>query len=237
MKKIYARLFWIFIPAMLLLSTSCLDITEEYYIRKDGSGTASLKMDMSQMLSLLESFGGMDSTGESMKDVDEMFTDNKSVEELGGTPGIFNIRNISDKETGIVGFSYEFKNLEALNQSLGKGGDMSKITSSMGMGEDSEATGDSGPNKMTLKGKKFTREHPADVMKKPEGTDDESMGMAAAMMAEGEYKIIYHFEQKVKKTNMLNAVIGEDGKTVVVKNSMASLVKGEAKFGGNISLR
>jgi hypothetical protein len=237
MKKIFSRLFWLFIPALLLVSSSCLDITEEYFIRKDGSGKATLKIDMSQMLTLLESFGGMDSTGESMKEMDDMFQDNASIDKLKEIPGIFNVQNISDKGTGIVGFSYEFKNLEALNSSLGAG-DLSKLTSGMGMGGGEEAAEtEAGPNLMTLKGKKFTRQHPADKMEKPKESEDDSMGMAAAMMAEGEYKIIYHFEQKVKKTSMPNAVIGEDGKTVEVKNNMAALIKGEAKFGGNISLK
>jgi hypothetical protein len=236
MKKLTRIFLWLMVPAVMLFSTSCFDIVEEYHFHRDGSGTATIKMDISSMMSMLDAFGGGESSSESTAEIDKMFEDNETIETLKNVPGISNVTNISNREEGIVGWTYDFASIEALNNSINTGGDLSDLASSMGMSE--EVTEDK-VNKMALDGKKFTRIHPTDDAKKEKTSeeDKESAELAAAMLAEGEYKIIYHFDQRVKSTNMEGAVISDDGHTVVVKTNLGELSKGEIKMGGKIKLK
>jgi hypothetical protein len=49
---------------IVLGASACFDIEENYHFRKDGSGTAQVTVDISQMMSMLKSFSqSMDSLG------------------------------------------------------------------------------------------------------------------------------------------------------------------------------
>ncbi|HHG86637.1 MAG TPA: hypothetical protein ENJ82_17950 [Bacteroidetes bacterium] len=227
--------------ALLFISigfSSCFDIFEEYHFNKDGSGSAKFTVDVSQMMTLMESFSAsMDSTGEMTNSVDEMFSDNKAEKSLQQLPGISDIKTLNDKAAGIVGFSYKFANLEALNNALiATDGnlDMSKM---MEMGEEG-ATGESSTeNTFSKKGNKWTRVFELNRPKNEE-EEDEFQGMAEAMFADHYYTIQYYFEQNVKKVKKNdNAQIGADGKSVEIKTSMQDLIKGQANFSSLIKVK
>lgn len=54
----------IFGAVLLLTSTSCIDIVEEMFLNKDGSGKYTMRMDMSGMISMIKMMSSMEDFGE-----------------------------------------------------------------------------------------------------------------------------------------------------------------------------
>lgn len=220
--------------------TSCFDITEEYHFNKDGSGSAKFVIDLAQMMEMMESFAGsMDSLGEGMESMDEMFETTDLVDALMRLPGIRNVKNLSSKDKKVFGYSYDFANLESLNNALvATQGDMSMM-SALGMtgGEQDEESAND--NIFEKKGKKLTRiftipEKEADE----ESEEDEMAGLASMMFADHFYTFKYSFEggvKKVKKNKL--AVISPDNRTVTIKVPMQNLMEGDADMGAMFKLK
>lgn len=233
---------------VVMLSSSCFDVVEEYFFNKDGSGTASFQVDMSQMMSMMEMFGAMaDSSGDGedpMGELNEIFEENEAIAMLQGIAGISNVRNLNDKENSIFGYAYDFENIDALNNAISANQSSDILMSAaLGMeegGDESEPAG-----QFKRKGKKFERTHAVDAsvearMKEKEESGEEEgeeEGMMAMLFADASYKIIYNFEQGVKKCKHDDAKISSDGKSVVLEVPMDQLMKGGATLSTKIKTR
>lgn len=222
-----------------LFTTSCFDILEEYEFNADGSGKGKLTIDVSRMMDMMASFAGMDSTGEAQKSMDEMFTENSAVETLKKLEGISDVKSLSDRDAKIVGYSYAFANIEALNNALAASSEAMDFAS---MGVDMGNPESSAGNYFVRKGNKLTRVMDfKDTDEKEEGTEEEGEQyeeMAKMMFADAKYELHYSFEQGVKKVKKSkNAVVGPDGHSVSLSVPFLDIMDKKAEMGCEILLK
>lgn len=95
--------------------TSCFHIIEDIFFQKDGSGTYSIVVDMSQIANMMELMGSGDNKEmeEAMSGmVSEFEMVKKRMEALNG---VSNVKQEVDKETLIFSTSFDFDDLKALN--------------------------------------------------------------------------------------------------------------------------
>lgn len=221
-----------------LACTSCLNIIEEYKINKDGSGTAKLWVDMSEVISMMGMFGDeLDSLSEgggSMSEIDEMFKSEDLVEPLREMPGISKVKSLNNKDKGIIGLEFDFATIEALNNAIAEGpADISGFTEFMGEGE-GKLVG-SQANVISMKGKKFERML---LLPKREGEKDEekeTMAMMEMMFKDAAYTVRYEFERQVKKVKGANAK--SEGKTVTVEQNLFDLMKAGGDLSASVKLK
>jgi hypothetical protein len=140
---------FILIACTLFCCTACFDIQENFFLKKDGSGTFSFVIDMSQFKSMMAMFDGIGSAfedkdkrnekakKEKKKSPNEKLssTFEKTRRKLLNTGGISNVKSIEDTTNLIVGISFDFKNIIALNDAMNKlfegdsvNSDTSKVT-------------------------------------------------------------------------------------------------------------
>lgn len=219
------RVFF-FITAPLVL-VSCFNITEEYHFNNDGSGTAKFQIDMSQVISLMQTFIESDSTGNSQKSMDSLFSNEETINALHEIPGIFDINNTSNAETGIVEYTYSFKNLDALNKAIlvAKGGSSMGIDMNSGQGKNLFTV-----NKKTLK-------RIFEVTPDNNKSDDAENAMVQMMFKDATYKVIYSFDSKIKKASGANTKISGDKKSVTMETQLLSIINGEAKMNCTIKTK
>ncbi len=231
--------------ALLLMAlgfSSCFDILEEYEFNADGSGKAKMEMDMSKMMAFMEGMGGaLDSTdqgGEMSKSMDEMFEDTQAMDALKNIPGISNVVNLNSPERKVIGYTYDFANIEALNAALVVRGNDMGMGEALGMASsDNESEKD---NSFSLVGKKFSRKMDM-KMDEDEDADEETkqgLEMAKMMFKDAKYTVRYTFARNVKKVKGNDAaVIGADGKTVTIENSLGDLLEGKGNMSTDIRLK
>lgn len=107
--------------AMLIAFTcnSCFEIRETVRINKDGSGTFTMSIDLSQVKAMLEGLGGGDDAegGSPFADMEKEFeSTRKLLEEING---ISNIQFVSKNDGYVVSTSFDFASLDALNEGIG----------------------------------------------------------------------------------------------------------------------
>lgn len=235
--KNFRVLSWCLMLVSALFMTSCFDILEEYEFNADGSGKARMTIDMTEMMAMMASFSAMDSTGETQKSLDEMFTDNSTVETLKQVAGISNVSSLSDRESSIVGYSYEFESIEALNNALAATSESSALAD-LGLANES-GEGDGGANYFAQKGKKFSRVvkfAPKEDAEGEEGAEYDEM--AKSMFGDAKYDVRYTFAQGVKtvKKNKY-ASVGPNGRTVTVSIPMMEMMDQKASPACDIVLK
>lgn len=231
---------------MILVSSSCFDVQEEYIFRKDGSGSVKMIVDMSSMIEMMKMFSSMsDSSSEDdpMASLNEAFDDTEALELLKGVEGISNIKSLNDKEKGIIGYSYDFKNIDALNDAMANNTNDIALTAAMGLGEGDQAEP---MEQFLVKGRKFTRNHGVDAavksrLEEEEASGEESEldeeGLAGMMFGDASWTIKYTFEEGVKKCKHDHASITSDGKSVLVDVNMKDLLMGESTLSTKIKTR
>lgn len=118
MKKILLQ--FVFLLFCVFTLTSCFELREEVYIKKDGSGTYSLTVDLSgrkQEIAITTSL--TDSTQEEKNFVENIENViQKSSESFSEIGGITQVEYTTDYENYLTGFSFDFDNVEALTAAL-----------------------------------------------------------------------------------------------------------------------
>jgi hypothetical protein len=174
------------------------------------------------MLKLMQ---GMDTSG-SNNQVDSLFENKAVIETLSAIDGIYDVKNMSDTNTGIISYSYSFKNIEALNKALmAKGGN-----SALGIGGNQ----DGGVNRFEKNGKTIIRSL---SFPKDEGESSEDEAMTEAFLSDATWKITYHFNNKIKKASGTNTSVEKDKKTVVSSAKILDLTKGKSNLNSTIKLK
>lgn len=221
-KRFKTTALLVLLPFML---SSCFEVSEEYYFENDGSGNATFTIDLSQSIGMLKLMQGMDSSG-GTNQVDSLFENKAVLETLSSIDGIYNVKNLSDTNTGIISYSYSFKNIEALNNALASKGS----NNALGMGGNQEG----GVNKFVKNGKTITRTL---FFPKSQEEPSEEDAMSEAFLEDATWKVTYHFSNKVKKASGANTTLEKDKKTVVSTTKLLDFSKGKSNLNCTIKLK
>ncbi len=216
----------LFTAALLLVATfmsGCFDIEEKMSLNKDGSGTYQMKIDMTEFGEMMASMGAGDNN-EFIESMDS--TMRVTAEELRGASGISNV--MTKSEDFIITLSYDFKNIEAVNEAQTS---MNGESPMMGGGSTSAF-------KLDTRKRIFTRMAPdmSDALGEM-GGEEESMEMAKMMLKDATYTMTYKFPGRVKKMTNKDAIIQEDEKTVVLETSFLDLIEERAEVNNEITYR
>ena len=105
----------------VFLITGCLDIQENIFLKKDGSGRYTFTIDMSELKTIFGGDGGTikTSTKESKNPSDKIDSKFDEVkQELKKIEGISNITQRVDTINIIVNIGFDFKDIDALNKAV-----------------------------------------------------------------------------------------------------------------------
>jgi len=190
----------------LFMFTGCIDFLEEITYHKNGSGTYQFTVDMGEMKSLLDGLGENESeeTKDPMKDMGEKFSELE--QKLEKIQGVSHFKNINDTSSFVFGFSFDFKNAEALSKALLEQNEKLAASSQLFTGSKRLFT-------------RFNKGSMAESMKNElagEETDDEQMAMVKSMFGDMKLRTIYHFDRRVKSSSNINSMISSDKKNVTI---------------------
>ncbi|MBK7408398.1 MAG: hypothetical protein IPL49_16915 [Saprospirales bacterium] len=241
------RLAILFLTLSPLLFTSCFEILEEVYLKKDGSGTYLYTIDMSAIMdeSMKELLASATEEGEANSldgvEIDSVIyfkdANPQEIAELSRPEvfkrGFMKIQMSDEQDKMVMQFGLDFENVEEIDYFLKnldkvssdgmQGGEMGK-----GLLLTSKAA-----EMFSLKGKKLSRLSSPSLGN--EEVNDEDMGMLSLFMESATFTTIYHLPGNVKKTTIPGAVI--DGKTITVESSLLDLMNGESAQSGWIKFK
>jgi len=230
--------------------TGCLDVIEEMYLNRDGSGKYSVTIDMSGlfedefMKSMIKSsleqdttlkLGGGDGGGLPEMDTIIYFKDMPS-EQMGGNPDFW--KRVHSK---IVMSEEKSQFFTSINLDFASTADIAYLYENIGkIGESNSQlgglTGDGGflPTNVgyTLAKNLLTRKTPKPAEKTEEGEDMEMMKM---FLGSANHRIIYHLPGNVKKVTIPNAKT--NGKTVTIEAALIDIMDGKANMDGTIKFK
>lgn len=212
--------------------TSCLDIEEKISLNRNGSGTYSIKVDMEQMMTMLQSFMSQEESGQ-LNIFDTMdSTLREQVVVLRGIDGLSNVSHQSENYTFKI--SYEFDKIETLNEALSNGNNLS---GSMGGFLPENVEGE--PAYFWTKKTFERRQEPIENIFEAE-QDDEMAGMlsmAKMMMTDANYQIVYAMPGKVKRMTNSDAKLSGDKRTVTLDLALLDILEGNAELGNKITFK
>lgn len=203
-----------------VVSSSCLEVTTETTIEKDGSGDQIITMDMTNMIDQMGAmmFEGEEPTPELFKEKmgAEMLEDRDSMRmAVNAIDGLSNFDMKLDGYSLIMSLSFD--DVEDLKKFDGAKGQM----------------GSPGNNlELTQKGKKSTLSWTTsmDDVKESLGEEynEEMLGMMRGMFEDMNVTSIYHFPGKVKKVSNKDIMkISKDKKTVIYEVPMLDFLDGK----------
>lgn len=203
------------IVLLCLFLTGCLNITEEIFLEKNGSGHYVSTLDLSKMKEMLDMVKAFAPDSADAKDMDLSKLD--SVQDMlgdfSGIPGITNIKKEKkDENTFIV--SFDFKDIKALNEAMRRKNKKDSLHLSKA-DFFSFSPGQFNCIDTSLSGIN-------DAMKEMSGapSDNDSMAMAMTMikgmMGDMKYTSIYHMPGKVSNYSNKLATLSADGKTLTL---------------------
>lgn len=195
---------------MSLILQSCFEIKEIIKINKDGSGTFSMVIDMSEVKAILEGFGEGDEgeTDSPLGEMDEEYEVIKSKLEV--IEGVSNIERLTENDGYIVTSNFDFADIEALNKG------MNVIYEDKN--EDSSIT-----EYYRFKGRDFVRttaHNLLDDMKEEMGSGDfsgENMDLGEVFSDVSYINVVTFTNSKIKKTSDKAIEVSDDGSTMTLK--------------------
>lgn len=249
-----ALLFWALIGLFALSSCS---IEEEIHFNKDYSGSLKRTFDMRQMISMVESMKSMKSesdsseTSEEEPSLPEMLSQADSLNKQSGfTQKLSEIEGISNAnfkadEAGVISFSFDFANIEALNKGYNVLREMNNTNNMANLGNDlnsgnfnigeppseEEAETETPKEDFTYfirKGRTLIyRQPPRDDMQNNEEetgrTDEEFAQMMKSMGSMMSFTIRMTFDRKVKKIDRSNIDAEEIDKGLMLNFGLSSI--------------
>jgi len=206
--------YFIAITCICLFLTGCLNITEEIFLEKNGSGKYVSTMDMTKMKEMLDMVKAFapDSAGSKDLDLSKLDSISDMMGDFSGIPGITNIKKEKkDENTYVV--SFNFKDIASLNEAMKRKNN--KDSSQLKGDFFSFSPGQFNCNDTSLSGLN-------DAMKglNGENAGNDSVAMAMTMMkgmmGDMKYTSVYHFPGKVTSYTNKLATLSEDGKTLTL---------------------
>ncbi|MEZ4995731.1 MAG: hypothetical protein R2824_35270 [Saprospiraceae bacterium] len=243
------RFLLLLVSSSLFFLTGCLEVLEEVYLNKDGSGKYLVTMDMSELFSDPMLKGIIDEAAKKETGVDadaplEMdsvmyFRDEPQFRELSKEDQAI-IKDVCIKMNAseskgkmVLQLDFPFKDLESF----------SKVNDVLAKLKTDDATGAGGMMGNGMFGtqgaqfelnKRILTRLPSSPMKDMFG-DDDQMAMVKMFFEGATYTTVYHLPGKVKSSDIANADI--DGKTVRVENSFLDILEGKAEIAGDIKFK
>ncbi|MCS6928699.1 MAG: hypothetical protein NZM43_04290 [Saprospiraceae bacterium] len=235
MKNLTERLLsGLILGVISFLFASCLHIVEEVTVKKDGSGSYKMTIDMREVKTIMEAIKSMGMNEKTEENVEEEaaqtdeeeeaeeMDDEGAVSQLGveissiatslkRVSGLSNIKEINDTSAYIFGYSFDFANIEALNKAI-------RIINREKYDSRVEET-------FRYKGGSFERLNAANIgeqFKKSiaeveENSEEGNMDMVKALFSEMTYKQVYRFpDAKVKKSSNPLSELSQDRQSVTI---------------------
>lgn len=222
--KNFKNLFLLALAIGSMSLTSCLHILEEVTVKKDGSGTYKMTLDMSEIKSMMDMFKNMapdslsgDSTSMEMggdSGMGEMGQQLSGVaSSLKGVSGLNNVKEINDTTLFNFGYSFDFANVDALNKAM-KVINKEKYDSKV-------------DEVFKFNGKSFERLAAGDLgeeikkaLAENEGEEADAEGgmeMMKNFFTDMTYKQVYHFpDREVKKSSNSLSELSDNGHTLTI---------------------
>ncbi|HHC79189.1 MAG TPA: hypothetical protein ENK46_04855 [Flavobacteriia bacterium] len=216
---------------------SCI-FTEEIYVHKDGSGNFSLKMDMGELMKGLPKNNDKDSLQHSkvidsiifFKDILVEHKDSISQLSKEKQEAVEALKDLKlemhvneDKGEMLLDFRLDFKDPSELKNMQEKIALAQSFNDKKNKDKEvpSKTTVDYLFNGRTFKRKVVLKDLSEEELKKV----DKSLQQASTFLEGSTYRLIYHFDKKIKKVSLKDAVISKDKKTMTFEVSMDSLTK------------
>jgi len=250
---------WMFllVCSCSLFLTSCIDILEEIYLNRDGSGKYTITMDMSAMMSNPMMKGALQEAAEEApegtmpdkmeKDTIMRFADMAQSGQLTAEEArlmkdvLMKMTMSESKGEMFITIEMPYKHIddlakigETMQKIQPQGGEEAAGGPFGGMGAFGGMT--SSEKQFEVKKKSLIRlpvTAQSQMMKEMFG--EEQMEMAKMLFGSATYKTVYHLPGKVKKAKIAGAVV--DGNTVTVSNGFIDILEGKAKFDGEIKFK
>jgi hypothetical protein len=237
------------LAAFALTFTGCIEIFENFYLNKDGSGRYEVSMDMSALMSqefkdMMASFS--EEAEEEDKEPVEVDTainfasiDPDKVRKL-SRPEVFenatlHIEMSDSKERMVMTTTVNFKTIEDIDYFNKHSADiMENMGDGGGLGISSGGMLPQATKLFSLKGRKLTRANadPGGGNLMDGGGD---MEMVRMMMSDAIYTTTYHLPGQVKKTSIPGARV--EGSQVIVENDFLELLEGNVRQDGTIQFK
>lgn len=198
--------------ALLLLWSSCFEIEEIIKMNQDGSGNYTYQIDISSMLTMIESFAEEADSADQQQSYGLFEEPLADLDALAQLPGIAGVQNLNDTATGLLGYSFAFESCAALNHALSfsrPGGWVNEFFSVTYPSKDI----------YKLKRKKFIKLAPLSVnnqMSKVDEGADEYAGLLSAMLTELKLKTTLIFDRPIKKIKPEVGTLSDDRKSYQV---------------------
>ena len=208
----------VFIKGTLLFLTlitfsSCFDITEDITLNKDGSGVATVILNLSQSKDKISSFvNAGEINGNKLPTIDEIKEQMAAIlKEANELEGISNVEAISDFEDYIFTFNCDFENLYALNDAINIMADRYNESGQPTIFEDNYG----------FDVASFYRYFNYPI---PDIDYDKLSTMEKFLMETATFTGIYRFEDAIKKCTNTSARISKSGKSAMIKATVDQLV-------------
>jgi hypothetical protein len=210
---------WILIISSALFLTGCINITEELFLEKDGSGKYITTINMEKLQEMMEMMKTYAPDSLQQADLGSVMQDSiqTMINDLSKIPGITEVKNENpDKNTVIV--SFRFKDVAALNAALQKRSGKTTNGEYFSYSKGSFSCNDKSLSSMgDLMGE---LNNSADSLASPDMPKMDAEEMKAMMKMLDwtmKMKTVYHFPSKVTSFSNKMAKLSEDGKTVTLE--------------------
>ncbi len=222
MKKV---LIFLWTALVGTLVSGCFEVTEEITLKKNGSGTYQMMVDLGDALSLINLMG---QEGPDNLQMDQTLDQGmqEQIQNLSEIEGISNIS--SSREEGKILLSYAFDDIAALNEATANSNSLMQE-----FGNTNQDTGNYDWSK-----KLFSRTGVGDLIPQS-GSDEFAQGldMAKMFMKDAQMTTVYHLPRKVKNMTNTDAQLSDDKRTVTLEVSFLDLMEGKSDLGNEIRMR
>ncbi len=220
MRPVCSYTFFLFLSGFLLICVpGCLDIEEEIFFNKDGSGTYVHSLDMSgltDMLVMMLPDSVLDNMeGDPHEIMDSVFQSQEMLgslagmsEQLGLQDGISSVS--SDIDRGVLTVRFDFATVEQLNQALVYVAEQSQLGQLTPMFE--------------WKRRRLIRSVPEELPQQQSELAAQTE-MLQTMMGDGTYTTRYHFPGKVKSSTHPETSIGGGSNTVEIAFDLGDMLE------------
>ena len=249
------RLHIVAIALIMLLLSGCFEINEEIDINPNGSGKLLVKTDMSQLIELMQSYGGKDDMEKQLpaKNIDTTIYMNSIADSAHNMSpetkalykdGTLHVKMNIDEKLFKTDMQFPFANtsdLQKLYSSMNdKGGGMAAMFKSMAPKKDSsQPSGDNMPDMGQFNNIYDFQSHDGLISRKLNAAKWESLQQsqqfsqmkdAGSMGISIPYTITVNLPRPVKKVDNKLAVISLDKKQVVIKYNLVEVFQHPEQF-------
>ena len=239
---------------IVIVATSCVSIIEELTLNRDGSGTYTYKIDMSELIAsgiMGQARQMSEEVPSDALEVDtvmyayEMLEADGSLEDMDDPDFWKKVKLVSiiseSRGLGEISFILDFDDMSEIDyfaQNLGKlleSDETAGMLSSMGLTN----SGMVSPlvYKKGLFGSSITRAKGKEKNEMADMLEEEGGDMVKMMLSGAEYITVYNLPGKVKKVSNDDAKVSNDGSTVTIKADLLDQMEGKADLSATIKFK